>query len=205
MGRLTVKDVTQYLESIAPRAYQETYDNSGLITGSVSDEVSGILVTLDCTEDVVQEAIDRKCNLIVAHHPIVFKGLKKLTGANYVERTVIKAIRNNVAIYAIHTNLDSVHTGVNRKICEKIGLKNLRVLAPKRDTLMKLVTFIPTQHAGQVREALYEAGAGQIGHYSNCSFSMEGTGTFKPNENANPHIGEPLRQEYVQETRVEVI
>jgi dinuclear metal center YbgI/SA1388 family protein len=205
MGSLTIKDVTLYLESIAPRTYQESYDNAGLITGSGADEVSGILVTLDCTEAVVQEAVDRKCNLIVAHHPIVFKGLKKLTGANYVERTVIKAIRNNIAIYAIHTNLDNVHTGVNRKICEKIGLKNLRVLVPKKDTLMKLVTFIPGGQAEEVLNALYSAGAGQIGNYSNCSFSLEGTGTFKPGENANPHIGAPLKQEYVKETRVEVL
>jgi dinuclear metal center YbgI/SA1388 family protein len=205
MPGLKVKDVSQYLESIAPRAYQENYDNAGLITGSQNDDVTGVLVTLDCTEDVVQEAIEGKCNLIVAHHPIVFKGLKKLTGVNYVERTVIKAIRNNISIYAIHTNLDNVHTGVNRRICEKIGLTNLRVLVPKKDSLMKLVTFIPSEQAGPVLEALYGAGAGQIGNYNNCSFTLEGTGTFKPNESANPHIGKALTQEFVKETRAEVI
>jgi dinuclear metal center YbgI/SA1388 family protein len=205
MTGLKVKDVTDYLESIAPRAYQESYDNSGLLTGKATDEISGILITLDCTEEVVQEAIDNKCNLIVAHHPIIFKGLKKLTGSNYVERTVIKAIRNNIAIYAIHTNLDNVYAGVNRKICEKIGLKNLKILSPKHDALSKLVTFVPKENYEQVLAALHEAGAGEIGNYTNCSFVVEGTGTFRPNELAQPHIGENLKQEFVPEMRVEVI
>lgn len=205
MPDLKIKDVTDFLESIAPKAYQEPYDNSGLLTGSYSNDVRGILVTLDCTEEVVQEAIDQGVNLIIAHHPILFKGIKKLTGSNYVERTIIKAITNNIGIYAIHTNLDSVITGVNKKICEKIGLKNLSVLAPKNDVLTKLVTFIPKGNTEEVLSALHQAGAGQIGNYNNCSFRIEGTGTFKPNEHANPAIGEALKQEYVQETRVEVI
>lgn len=205
MASLTIKEITDHLESFAPPAYQESYDNSGLLTGDSSQEVSGILITLDCTEAVVEEAIERNCNLIVAHHPIIFKGLKKLTGSNYVERTVIKAIRNNIAIYAIHTNLDNVHTGVNRKICEKIGLKNVSVLVPKSEVLTKLVTFIPKQNEETVMAALYEAGAGQIGNYENCSFRVDGTGTFKPNEKANPSIGKRLTQEVVTETRVEVI
>ena len=202
---MKVKDITGHLESLAPRAYQESYDNSGLLTGEPSQEVTGVLVTLDCTEEVVQEANDRGMNMIVAHHPIVFKGLKKLTGSNYVERTVIKAIRNNIALYAIHTNLDNVHIGVNRKIGEKIGLKNLKVLVPKKDTLSKLVTFIPHQNAEEVLAALYNAGAGQIGNYKNCSFRVEGTGTFMPNAEANPHIGKAHEQESVKEIRAEVI
>lgn len=203
--RLKVKDVTDHLESLAPPAYQESYDNSGLLTGEPSQEVTGILVTLDCTEPVVEEAIERGCNLIVAHHPIIFRGLKKLTGANYVERTVIKAIRHRVAIYAIHTNLDNIHHGVNKKICEKIGLKNVRILAPKTQVLTKLVTFAPSERAGEVLSALYAAGAGQIGNYENCSFTTEGRGTFKPLANANPAIGQRFVQEVVQETRLEVI
>ena len=137
---MKVKDIVNYLESFAPRAYQESYDNAGLLTSEPSQEIIGVLITLDCTEDVVQEAIDRGMNMIVSHHPIIFKGLKKLTGSNYVERSIIKAIRNNIALYAIHTNLDNVHTGVNKKIGEKIGLKNLHILQPKKETLMKLVT-----------------------------------------------------------------
>lgn len=202
---ITIKDVTDYLETLAPRNLQESYDNAGLITGQPSSLLKGILVTLDCIEDTVQEAIDRGCNLIVAHHPIVFRGLKKLTGANYVERTVIKAIKNDIAIYAIHTNLDNVITGVNRKICEKIGLTDVKILVPRKDTLAKLVTFVPLENKDQVLTALHEAGAGQIGDYKNCSFSVEGTGTFLPTEGTNPHIGSAGKQEYVQEVRVEVI
>lgn len=202
---MKVKDITEYLETIAPRAFQESYDNSGLLTGELSQEITGALVTLDCTEEVVNEAIGKKCNLIIAHHPIIFKGLKKITGSNYVERTIIKAIRNNIAIYAIHTNLDNVHTGVNKKIAEKIGLKNLKVLVPKEDTLTKLVTFIPKAHTEKVLQALYDAGAGQIGDYKNCSFQTEGTGTFMPTGDANPHTGQLNKQELVEEDRAEVI
>lgn len=202
---MKVKDITNCLESLAPRAYQESYDNAGLLTGEPSQEITGVLVTLDCTEEVVQEAIDRGVNMIVAHHPIIFKGLKKLTGSNYVERTVLKAIRNNIALFAIHTNFDNIHAGVNRKIGEKIGLKNLRVLSPKKDTLSKLVTFIPHQHADAVMRALHEAGAGKIGNYENCSFKVEGTGTFLPKVGATPHIGQVNQLESVQEIRAEVL
>jgi dinuclear metal center YbgI/SA1388 family protein len=205
VASIKIKDVTHYLEQWAPLSYQESYDNCGLITGDLSDDVRGLLVTLDCTEEVIDEAIKTGCNMVVAHHPIVFKGLKKLTGTNYVERTVIKALKHDISIYAIHTNLDNVHTGVNKKLCEKIGLKNLRVLAPKTDTLNKLVTFVPKENAGQVTSALYEAGAGQIGDYKNCSFQLDGTGTFMPTEETNPHIGEHNKQTYVEETRVELI
>jgi dinuclear metal center YbgI/SA1388 family protein len=205
MNELRIRDVSAYLESIAPRAYQESYDNSGLLTGSPDDLIKGILVTLDCTESVVQEAVDQGANLIVAHHPVIFKGLKKLTGSNYVERTILKAIRNNIAIYAIHTNLDNILTGVNRKICEKIGLTNPKILLPKTGTLEKLVTYVPHENKEAVLNALHRVGAGQIGNYDHCSFSMDGTGTFRPNEKANPHIGESLKQEYVSEARIEVI
>jgi dinuclear metal center YbgI/SA1388 family protein len=202
---IKIKDVTRYLEDWAPLSYQESYDNAGLLTGDSTAAVTGILVTLDCTESVVDEAIRLGCNCIVAHHPILFKGLKKLTGANYVERTIIKAIKNDVAIYAIHTNLDNVHTGVNKKICEKIGLIKTQVLVPKTDTLSKLLTFIPRENTSEVTAALHAAGAGQIGNYRNCSFQVQGVGTFMPMEGTNPHIGEQHKQTYVDETRVEVV
>jgi dinuclear metal center YbgI/SA1388 family protein len=202
---MKIQDVIAYLETIAPRAYQEAYDNSGLITGDPQDSIQGILVALDCTEEVVQEAIGQSCNLIVAHHPILFKGVKKLTGASYVERALLKAIRSNIAIYAIHTNLDNVHTGVNKRIADKIGLKNLSILSPKDDTLSKLVVFIPKSDAEKVLDSLYEAGAGQIGNYKNCSFQLDGKGTFQPNELANPYIGEAGLKEVVEEVRAEVI
>jgi dinuclear metal center YbgI/SA1388 family protein len=205
MADLLIRHVIDVLESWAPKSLQESYDNCGLLTGNSAAPVTGILVTLDCTEEVVTEAIASKSNLIVAHHPIIFKGLKKLTGTNYIERTIIKAIQNNVAIYAIHTNLDNVVSGVNRKICEKIGLVNIRILVPKTDSLSKLVTFIPKEKTSDVLAALHEVGAGQIGNYKNCSFRVEGTGTFQPTEEANPAIGRAGKQESVKEDRVEVI
>src|SRR6218665_2242185 len=156
-----IKTITTFLETLAPRAYQESYDNSGLLTGNPDWETKGVLVSLDCTEEVIQEAIDNNLNMVVAHHPIVFKGLKKITGQNYVERAIIKAIKNDVALYAIHTNLDNVHTGVNKKIADKLGLTNLKILAPRKDTLLKLVVFVPQQNTEQVLSALHAAGAGQ--------------------------------------------
>ncbi|HLT08783.1 MAG TPA: Nif3-like dinuclear metal center hexameric protein [Cyclobacteriaceae bacterium] len=201
----SIRDIVSALETLAPPSYQESYDNAQLITGNLSDPVNGILCTLDVTEDVVQEAMDLNCNLIVAHHPIVFKGLKSLTGKNYVERTVIKAIKNDIAIYAIHTNLDHVQHGVNKKICDKIGLVNTRILAPKPSLLMKLTTFVPLEHTDAVLAALDQAGAGKIGNYSSCSFQVAGTGTFLPSADAHPAIGKRGELERVAENRIEVI
>ena len=199
------REVISYLEQLAPPSLQESYDNSTLITGDRNAEVKGVLISLDCTEQVVEEAIKSNCNLIIAHHPIVFRGLKSLTGKNYVERTVIKAIRNEIAIYAIHTNLDHVHTGVNKKIAEKLELQNTKILAPKSDNLMKVICFVPEGNTQEVLEALHEAGAGHIGNYSHCSFRTLGTGTFKPNKEANPHIGKQGELEEVRESRLELI
>jgi dinuclear metal center YbgI/SA1388 family protein len=200
-----VKDIVRHLESIAPPSLQESYDNASLITGSLSMELTGVLITLDCIEEVVDEAIERNCNMIVAHHPIVFRGLKQLNGKNYVERTVIKAIKNDIAIYAIHTNLDNVLAGVNRKICLKLGLTNIKILAPAKGTLQKLVTFIPVADSEEVLASMHQAGAGNIGNYSDCSFRITGTGYFRPNAEADPTIGEAGHLEEVQENRVELI
>lgn len=185
--------------------YQESYDNAGLIVGDKNAGVSGIIITLDCTEAVVDEAVVKGCNLIIAHHPIVFRGLKTLTGKNYIERTVIKAIRHNIAIYAIHTNLDNIASGVNNKIADRLALKNQRVLKPKTDTLAKLTTFIPRENVEDVMQAVHQAGAGMIGNYHNCSFRIPGTGTFLPMDEANPTIGNVGQLEKVEEERVEVI
>jgi len=198
-------EITNYLESIAPLNYQEDYDNSGLIVGDPNMEIHGALVALDCVEKIVDEAIKKGCNLIITHHPIVFKGLKKLNGKNYVERVVIKAIKNNIALYAIHTNLDHVSSGVNAKICERLGLKGTKVLAPKAGFLKKLVTYCPTAQAEQLRQALFYAGAGNIGNYSECSFNSEGFGTFNGNENSDPFVGEKNKQHHEAELRIEMI
>ena len=203
---MKIKALTQILEKIAPPQYQEVYDNAGLIVGNPATEIMGVLVCLDSTEAVILEAIERGCNVVVAHHPIVFKGLKKLNGKNYVERTVLLAIKNDVAIYAIHTNLDNMlHNGVNTKIAEKLGLTNLKILAPKRQILTKLTTFVPISDSQKVLDALYAAGAGNIGNYENCSFRTEGIGSFKPVGTANPHIGTLNKVEEVAENRLEVI
>ncbi len=200
-----VKDIVRHLESIAPPSLQESYDNASLITGSYDTEVTGVLVSLDCIESIVEEAIEQNCNLIVAHHPIIFRGLKQLNGKNYVERTVINAIKHDIAIYAIHTNLDNVITGVNRKIGEKLGLQNLKILAPKAGTLQKLTTFIPVDHTEAVMYAMHRAGAGNIGNYSDCSFRITGKGYYRPNEQAQPYQGRAGKLEEAEENRVEVI
>ena len=199
---MKIGEIINHLEQIAPLHYQESYDNSGLITGNKEHKVKQALITLDCTEEIVEEAIAKKCELIIAHHPIVFKGLKKLNGKNYVERTIIKAIQNNVAIYAIHTNLDNVHNGVSKKICDKLGLTNCKVLAPKSDILKKLVVFCPSSHAAKVRSAICNAGAGQIGEYDHCTFNSFGEGTFRGNENTNPFVGK--QGEIHQETEIKI-
>jgi dinuclear metal center YbgI/SA1388 family protein len=201
----TIKDVTGYLEKIAPPVLQEPYDNAGLIVGKDLTEIKGILISLDCTEAVLDEALKRNCNLIISHHPIIFSGLKKLNGKNYVERVVIKAIQNNIAIYASHTNLDNVHGGVNKKICDQIGLTNCRILSPKKNILQKLVTFCPNEHAGKVRTALFEAGAGHIGNYDECSYNVEGYGTFRGGEGTQPFAGEKGKQHHENEVRIETV
>ena len=201
----TIQELIDCLEALAPPAYQESYDNSGLIAGDPKDNISGVLLSLDCTEDVVEEAIRRSCNVVVAHHPIVFKGLKRLNGKNYVERTVIKAIQNRVAIYAIHTNLDHVATGVNSEIASQLGLKNVKILAPKRQILQKLTFFVPSAGADKVLDALYEAGAGNIGKYSECSFRTNGEGTFRPLEGAEPFSGQVGQLERASEQRIELM
>lgn len=200
-----LKDVTQFLESIAPLGLQESYDNAGLITGDVNSEINSVLVTLDVTEKVVDEAIQKKAQLIVAHHPVIFSGLKRITGKNYVERTVIKAIKNDIAIYAAHTNLDSVDGGVNRKICEKLDLQNCKILQPSSQQLKKLITFIPADHAMAVSEAVFNAGAGNIGNYDSCGFTSEGLGSFRGNENSNPFVGEKGKIHSEKEIRFETI
>ncbi len=202
---MKVKEITRYLEQIAPLSYQESYDNSGLIVGHPDDEVKKALISLDCTEVVVDEAIAKGCDLIISHHPIVFKGLKRFNGRNYVERTVMKAIKNNIALYAIHTNLDNVAGGVNSKIAEKLGLINQAILSPKSGLLKKLVVYVPRVNVEEVRRALFDAGAGSIGDYDQCSYNTAGYGTFRPLSGANPTIGTVGTQERVEETKIEVV
>lgn len=202
---MQVSDITSCLETIAPLYYQENYDNSGLLTGYSEQKITNALISIDCTEEVVEEAIQKNCNLIISHHPIIFSGLKKLNGKNYIERTIIKAIKNDIAIYAIHTNLDNAHNGVNAKICEKLGLINSKILSPKSGLLKKLITFCPTEHVDKVRDALFTAGAGHIGDYDCCSYNTNGTGSFRGLENSKPFVGEVNKQHFESEVKIETI
>ena len=203
---MKLHQITRHLEHLAPVKLQEAYDNSGLITGSPDMEITGILVSLDCTEAIIEEALSQNCNMVVSHHPVIFKGLKSLTGKNYVERTVLKAIKHDVAIYAIHTNLDNVlRGGVNGKIAQRLGLTNVKILQPKEGMLLKLAVFVPETHADQVRTALFDAGAGQIGNYDSCSFNSSGVGTFKGDETTNPFAGTQGELHRESEIKVEVV
>lgn len=200
-----IADIKQLLEAIAPPALQEDYDNSGLLVGEPETEVSGVLVSLDVTEEVVDEAVAKGCNLIVSHHPIVFRPLRSLTGQNQVERTVMAALRAGVGLYAIHTNLDNVAHGVNAMMAAKLGLDDFAVLRPAKSTLAKVVTYVPTGDLEAVRDAMFEAGAGNIGAYDECSFSSEGMGSFRAQEGADPHVGEIGRRHLEAEARLEVV
>ncbi len=202
---MIIADIVRFLEAVAAPSLQESYDNATLLTGHPAWHCNGIICCLDVTEAVIEEAVAKKCNLVVAHHPVIFGGLKKLTGSNYVERTIIKAIKNDVAIYAIHTNLDNVITGVNGRIAAMLQLQNTTVLAPKKNTLLQLTTFVPDSYAAVVRNALFDAGAGHVGNYSNCSFNLNGTGTFEGGDNTTPFVGEKGQVHEESEVRIEVL
>ena len=202
---MKIIDIIEILEHEAPLSLQESYDNAGLIVGDKDSLCTGIIVSLDVTEEIIDEAVQKGCNLVIVHHPIIFKGLKKITGADFVERTVIKAIRNQVAIYAIHTNLDNVLSGVNHKIAQKLGLQHCKVLDPKEGVLKKLTTFCPIDYSEIIRNALFAAGAGSVGKYTECSFNLEGKGSFKAGEGADPFVGNIGERHFEKETRIEVI
>ncbi|GLB52073.1 GTP cyclohydrolase 1 type 2 [Neptunitalea chrysea] len=199
---MTVQNIIDHIETLAPLSYAEGFDNVGLLVGNRSTKVTGVLVTLDTLEAVVDEAIEKKCNLIVSFHPIIFSGLKKITGKNYVERVIIKAIQNNIAIYAMHTALDNMFDGVNGTICNVLGLENRSVLIPQKSTIKKLTTFVPIANAELVRQALFNAGGGSIGNYNNCSFNVDGTGSFKGNESSNPQTGTKGVLHFEKETQI---
>jgi len=202
---MKVKDITKSLQEWTPLSFQESYDNSGLIVGDEEMPVKGCLISLDLTESVIDEALQNQCNLIISHHPILFKGIKKLSGNHWVNRCLIKAIKNDLAIYAIHTNLDNVMFGVNGMIANRLELTHRQVLRPMEHSLHKLVTFVPVAHKSKILSALHQAGAGHVGNYKECSFNVTGEGVFKPTEESNPTLGSINKIESVQESRIEVI
>jgi dinuclear metal center YbgI/SA1388 family protein len=205
MSAITLRDIASVLEQKAPLAWQESYDNSGLLLGNPNDAVEGILCTLDVTEQVLEEALQKNCNLIVAHHPIIFSALKKINGKNSVERILLKAIKAGIAVYAAHTNLDNYRKGVNHLICEKLGLKHTSILAPATGKLQKLVVYVPDAHAQPLGDALFAAGAGHIGNYNECSFQVHGTGTFRPMEGSRPFLGEQGKRHSEMESQMEFL
>lgn len=201
---MRLKQIIPILEEMAPTAYAEDFDNVGLLVGDVNTEITGILVCHDALEAVIDEAVEKKCNLVVCFHPIIFSGMKKITGKNYVERAVIKAIKNDVAIYAVHTGLDNHKLGVNKILCDTLGLTQTKILIPKENFIYKLTTFVPHNESSKVQKALFEAGAGAIGNYYDCSFKSTGIGSFTGNDNSNPVIGAQNVFTEVEETKLEV-
>ena len=202
---MKLKEIIQSLEKWAPKSDAEDFDNVGLLVGNQEDEIHKALVTLDVNEEVMQEALEKRANLIIIFHPLIFKGLKRLSGNSRVEKLVVKAIQNNVAIYAIHTNLDAQLDGVNGRICEQLGLLNNQILIPKENHLFKLIFFVPKDEAEKVKNAIFETGAGTIGNYAECSFNTEGTGTFKPIKNATPFTGKLNERSTEDEIKVEIL
>lgn len=202
---MKIKDLCDALEDLAPLHLQENYDNSGLLIGDKNKNVERAIVCLDVTEEILMDAIDENAELIIAHHPLIFKSLKKITGSNMVERIIQKAIKNDIAIYAIHTNLDNVFEGVNHILGQKLGLTDLEILQPKMETLKKLSVFIPKAHTDHLLKALFDAGAGSIGNYNSCSFRSEGQGSFQALEGSHPFVGEKNQIHYETENKIEVV
>ena len=200
-----IKNIINLFQQVSPFSYQESYDNSGLIVGNPEQEITSILITLDTTEEIIEQAIKTGANLIISHHPIIFKALKTITGKNHIERIIIKAIKNNIAILAVHTNIDNVFQGVNSKLSEKLNLKNCKILSTKSNELKKLITFVPEKSANQVRKAIFDAGAGQIGDYNSCSYNTNGKGTFRATSGTNPFVGKINELHTESEVRIETI
>jgi dinuclear metal center YbgI/SA1388 family protein len=199
---MKIKEILSILEEMAPLAYAEDFDNVGLLVGNQENDATGILVCHDALESVIDEAIAKKCNLVVCFHPIIFSGLKKITGKNYVERSVLKAIKNDIAIYAVHTALDNHKNGVNKIFSDALGLINTKILVPKQNFIQKLVTYTISENVEELRNALFEVGAGKIGNYEDCSFNSKGIGTYMGNEDSNPEIGE--RFEFVENEEIKI-
>ena len=201
---MKIKDLYPILEELAPLAYAEDFDNVGLLVGNKENIITGILVCHDALESVVDEAIITNCNLILCFHPILFSGLKKITGKNYVEKSVIKAIKNDIAIYAVHTALDNHKNGVNKIFCDALGLKNCKILIPKTNFIQKLITYTTSENADKLRNSLFQSGAGTIGNYENCSFNSIGFSTYQGNENSNPTVGKKGELTQTDEVKIEV-
>jgi dinuclear metal center YbgI/SA1388 family protein len=202
---MKIKEIVELLEELAPTGLQETYDNSGLIVGDYDNEIKAVLCTVDVTEEVIKEAIKLGANFILSHHPVLFGGIKSITNRTYTERIILQAIKNDISLYSAHTNLDNISEGVNKILCEKIGLNNCSILSPMKNQLFKFVTFVPEKKANYVREALFKLGAGSIGNYNCCSYNIKGQGTFRGGENSKQFVGEKGKLHVENEMRIEIV
>lgn len=202
---MKIAEILTYLEDIAPLSYQENYDNAGLIVGDSNLEFIKGLISLDLSLNVIEEAISLGCNLIITHHPFIFHPLKKLSTHSLSETLLIKAIKSDIAIYAMHTNLDNIINGVNYCFSKRLSLNNIQILQSKKQLLRKLVCFVPLDFADKVRSALFDAGCGNIGNYDSCSYNLEGVGSFKAGKETNPFIGEKEKLHFEKEIRIETI
>lgn len=202
---MRIRELLQTIEQIAPLPLQESFDNSGVQVGDTNQEAKGVLVCIDVTENVILEAVNLNCNLVVSHHPIAFRSFKSLTGKTYVERSMILAIKHDIVLYAAHTNLDNALQGINSHLAEMLNLQNVRILSPQKNNLLKLATFAPTTYAEAIRNALFNAGAGHIGNYDSCSYNLEGKGTFRAGKGTHPFCGNIGEIHTEQEVRIETI
>ena len=201
----TLGEFTRWLEELIPPAFQEQYDNSGLQVGDPDASINSVLLTVDVTSEVIAEAREHGCNLIISHHPLIFTPLKRIAGGSETELCVASAVRGGIAIYSAHTSFDNVSWGVSHILAEKIGLTKIRVLAPLKGKLSKLIAFVPVSHAARVREALFAAGAGHIGNYDRCSFNVPGDGTYRAGEGADPYAGQVGEDHSEPEIRIEAV
>lgn len=201
-----IKEVLQAMDAICSESIQESWDNSGLQWGDDSETVKGVIVSLDVTMDVINEAIDCGCNLIIAHHPLIFGPLKQVRkNGTEVERLAYHCIQNSIAVYAAHTNWDKVAQGVSWVMAKRIGLLNEEILQPEKDGLCNLKVMGTPRDIAEIRKAWFNAGIGNVGEYSNCSFTTDGWGTFEPSESANPSVGEKNKTEFLRENAIEIL
>ncbi|MBN1387284.1 MAG: Nif3-like dinuclear metal center hexameric protein, partial [Bacteroidales bacterium] len=202
---MKLKELVNYLESIVPPAFQESYDNSGIQVGDIESNVNSVLLSLDVTEEIIDEADSKRCGMIISHHPLIFKPLKSISGKTFIERIILKAIRKNISIYSLHTNLDIIKGGVSYRLAEKMQLENPKVMVPLGNKLLKLVVFVPADYAETLRDAIFKAGAGYIGNYDRCSYNIRGEGTFRAGPGTDPFTGEYGSEHTEPEIRIETV
>jgi len=202
---MRLNDVIAVLEALAPLSLAESWDNVGLLVGDRSGNVSRILTCLTLTPDVADEAVRTGAQLIVTHHPVLFKAVQRLTSDTVEGRTLLNLLRHDIAVFSPHTAWDNAPQGINRQLAELLDLTDIHPLRPQPRDELKIVTFVPAENLSAVQRAVWDVGGGVIGEYRDCSFVLEGTGTFFGSDAANPAVGQAGRLEEVAESRVEFV